>query len=36
MRADFKVVDRVTVADAPARSSGTLIVEAGRPGAMTD
>jgi alkaline phosphatase D len=36
MRADFKVVDRVTIADAPARSSGALIVEAGRPGAMTD
>jgi alkaline phosphatase D len=31
-RADFKVLDRVTIPDAPVRSSGTLIVEAGRPG----
>jgi hypothetical protein len=36
MRADFKVVERVTVPDAPARSAGTLVVEAGHPGAMTD
>jgi alkaline phosphatase D len=33
MRADFKVVDRVTVPDAPERTGGSLVVEAGRPGA---
>ena len=33
MRADFKVLDRVTVADAPERTGGSLVVEAGRPGA---
>ena len=32
MRADFKVVDRVTVPDQPVRIGGTLVVEAGRPG----
>ena len=34
MRAEFKVLDRVTVADAPERTGGTLVVEAGRPGAV--
>ena len=33
MRADFKVLDRVTVPDAAARTGGSLVVEAGRPGA---
>ena len=33
MRADFKILDRVTVPDAPERNGGTLVVEAGRPGA---
>ena len=32
MRADFKVLDRVTVPDAPIRISGSLVVEAGRRG----
>jgi alkaline phosphatase D len=36
MRADFKVVDRVTVPGASARTGGSLVVEAGRPGATTD
>ena len=33
MRAEFRSVDRVTVPDAPVRTTGALIVEAGRPGA---
>jgi hypothetical protein len=32
MRADFKVVDRVTIPNQPARTGGSLVVEAGRPG----
>ncbi len=32
MRADFRVLDRVTVEDSPVRLGGTLIVEAGRAG----
>jgi alkaline phosphatase D len=32
MRADFKVLDRVTVNDLPVRIGGSLVVEAGRPG----
>jgi hypothetical protein len=36
MRADFKVLDKVTVADLPARVAGSLVVEAGRPGSNTD
>jgi len=35
MRADFKVLDRVTVPQAPVRVGGSLVVEAGRPGAHT-
>jgi len=35
MRADFKVLDRVTVPDSPERTGGSLVVEAGRPGAST-
>jgi alkaline phosphatase D len=35
MRADFKVLDRVTVRDQPARTGGSLVVEAGRRGAST-
>ena len=33
LQADFKVFDRVTVPDAPERSGGSLVVEAGRAGA---
>jgi alkaline phosphatase D len=33
MRADFMIVDRVSVPDAASRRGGTLVVEAGRPGA---
>ena len=36
MRADFKVIDRVTVADMPVHVAGSLVVEAGRPGGNTD
>jgi alkaline phosphatase D len=36
MRADFKVVDRVTVPDEPIRNAGTLVVEAGHPGSQTE
>jgi alkaline phosphatase D len=36
MRADFKVLDKVSVPGAPARIGGSLIVEAGRPGSFTD
>ena len=35
MRADFKVLDRVTVPDGTERTGGSLVVEAGRPGAST-
>lgn len=33
LRADFKVLDRVTVRDQPVRIGGSLVVEAGRKGA---
>ena len=33
-RADFKVVDRVTVPNQPARTGASLLVEAGKPGAV--
>jgi hypothetical protein len=36
MRAEFRVLDRVTVPDAPVRTGGTLVVEAGRPGCNTE
>jgi alkaline phosphatase D len=35
LRADFKIIDRVTVPDAPDRIGGSLVVEAGRPGASS-
>jgi alkaline phosphatase D len=35
MRADFKILDRVTVPDVPARVGGSLVVEAGRAGSNT-
>lgn len=35
MRADFRVVDRVTTPDQPIRTAGSLIVEAGHTGAST-
>lgn len=34
MRADFKILNRVTVPDQPATVGGSLVVEAGRPGAL--
>jgi alkaline phosphatase D len=36
MRADFKVVDRVTVPDQPLRTAGSMVVEAGRAGGTLD
>ena len=36
MRADFKILDQVTVPDLPTRTGGSLVVEAGRPGGNTD
>ncbi len=36
MRADFKILDRVTVPDLPAHVGGSLVVQAGRPGSYTD
>jgi len=35
MRADFRILDRVTVADLPIRTGGSLVVEAGKRGAST-
>jgi alkaline phosphatase D len=34
MRADFKILDRVTVPDQPVRPGGSVVVEAGRAGAL--
>jgi hypothetical protein len=34
MRAEFKVVDKVSVPDQPSRAAGALVVEAGRPGSV--
>jgi alkaline phosphatase D len=36
MRADFKILDKVTVPDQPVRIGGSLVVEAGRPGSELD
>jgi alkaline phosphatase D len=36
MRADFKILDKVSVPDLPARTGGSLVVQAGRPGTQTD
>jgi alkaline phosphatase D len=36
MRADFKILDKVSVPDLPVRVGGSLVVEAGRPGSYTD
>jgi len=36
MRADFKILDKVTVPDLPIRTGGSLIVQAGRSGSLTD
>ena len=33
MRADFKILDRITVPDAPIKVGGSLVVEAGKRGA---
>jgi alkaline phosphatase D len=35
MRADFRILDRVTIPDLPAKTGGSLVVEAGRPGAVS-
>jgi hypothetical protein len=34
MRADFMILDKVTVPNQPARVGGSLVVEAGQPGAQ--
>ena len=34
MRADFKILDKVTTVDMPVRTGGSLVVEAGRPGSL--
>ena len=36
MRADFKILEKVSVPDLPARIGGSLVVHAGRPGSNTD
>jgi alkaline phosphatase D len=36
MRAEFKVLDKVSVPDLPTRIGGALVVEAGRPGSVAD
>jgi alkaline phosphatase D len=36
LRADFKILDKVTVPDLPVRLGGSLVVEAGRPGTEHD
>jgi hypothetical protein len=36
MRADFKILDRVTIPDAPIKVGGSLVVQAGRAGSFTD
>jgi alkaline phosphatase D len=36
LRAEFKILDRVTIADQPIRVGGAMVVEAGRPGGTTD
>ena len=36
MRADFRVLNHVTRQGSPVRTGGSLVVEAGRPGAATD
>ena len=35
MRADFRILDRVTVPDAAIKTGGSLVVEAGSPGAKS-
>jgi alkaline phosphatase D len=36
MRADFKILEKVSVPDLPIRTGGSLVVHAGRPGSNTD
>jgi alkaline phosphatase D len=36
VRADFKILDKVSVPDLPARTGGSLVVHAGRAGSNTD
>ena len=36
MRADFKILDKVTVPDLPIKIGGSLVVQAGRSGSYTD
>jgi hypothetical protein len=35
MKADFRIVDRVTAPNQPAHTSRSMVVEAGRPGSTT-
>jgi phosphodiesterase/alkaline phosphatase D-like protein len=35
LQADFKVLEKVTVPNLPARTSGTVVVEAGKRGLVT-
>jgi alkaline phosphatase D len=35
MRAEFKILDRVSVADQPIKTGGSVVVEAGRPGLVS-
>lgn len=35
-RAESRVLDRVTIADAPVRTAGSLVVDAGKAGAHGD
>ena len=36
LRADFKIIDKVSMPDLPARIGGSMVVHAGRPGGETD
>jgi alkaline phosphatase D len=36
IRADFRVLDKVTIRDLPIKTGGSLVVEAGRPGSVAD
>jgi hypothetical protein len=36
MRADFNIIEKVSVPDLPARIGGSLIAKVGRPGTNTD
>ncbi len=36
MRADFRILDKVTVRDRPIATGGSLVVQAGHAGSHTD